>query len=157
VGSRTFAGPAIPLLAAVALVGCSSGGQPVTQQTNAPTSAAAAPATPVAAPPPPPPASDEDQIKETIQAYQDAYNTQNWDAYADLLCTAMRAKFTGVVMDMLKKTRHDSGLTQIKSITPTVTGDTAMVTIDAQNETMGTQTVQLPLKREDGWKICVTR
>ncbi|MBB3606662.1 hypothetical protein FHT40_006353 [Mycolicibacterium sp. BK556] len=144
------------LLAAAALVACSSGGQPVSQQTGAPTSATAAPATTVAAPPPPPP-SDEDQIKETVLAYQDAYNTQNWDAYADLLCTAMRQKFTGVVMEMLKKTRHDNGLTQVKSITPKVTGDTAVVTMDAENETMGTSTVQLPLKREDGWKICVTR
>ncbi|WP_108055409.1 nuclear transport factor 2 family protein [Mycolicibacterium sp. BK634] len=144
------------LLAAAALVACSSGGQPVSQQTGAPTSATAAPATTVAAPPPPPP-SDEDQIKETVLAYQDAYNTQNWDAYADLLCTAMRQKFTGVVMEMLKKTRHDNGLTQVKSITPQVTGDTAVVTMDAENETMGTSTVQLPLKREDGWKICVTR
>jgi hypothetical protein len=137
------------VLGTALMVACSSGGTPVTQQSN--TTSAAAAAVPSAAPTPPPPPSDEDQVKETVMAFQDAYNTKNWDAYAELMCTSMRAKFTGVVMDYLKKGRQDTGLTQIKTITPVITGDTAVVTMDAQNETMGTQTVKLPLKREDGW------
>jgi hypothetical protein len=155
--SRWFAGSAASLLAAALLVACSTDGKPAAQQTSAPTSAASAPATTAAALPPPPPPSDEDQVKETILAYQDAYNTQNWDAYTELLCTAMRTKFVGSVMDALKKGRHDTGLTQVKAVRPTVTGDTAVAEMDVENETTGTSTVQLPLKREDGWKICVTR
>lgn len=145
------------VLAAALLVACSTDSKPATQQSSGPTSAVSAPATTAVAAPPPPPPSDEDQVKETILAYQDAYNTQNWDAYTELMCTPMRAKFVGIVMDMVKKGRHDTGLTQVKVIRPTVTGDTAVADMDVQNETTGTSTVQLPLKEEDGWKICVTR
>src|SRR6202048_69907 len=41
-------------------------------------SAASAPATASAAPTP---KSDEDQVRDTVYAFLDAYNTQNWDAY----------------------------------------------------------------------------
>jgi hypothetical protein len=144
------------LLAAALLMGCSTGGKQAAPQSSGPSNATSAAVTTAAAAPPPPP-SDEDQVKETILAYQDAYNTQNWDAYTELLCTPMRAKFVGTVMDMVKKGRHDTGLTQVKAVRPTITGDTADAEMDVENETTGTSTVHLPLKREDGWKICVTR
>jgi hypothetical protein len=84
-------------------------------------------------------------------------HSQNWPAYTDLLCAPMRAQFTGPAMDYLKKTRAESGTTLIKAITNIViTGDTAAATIESQNEAMGTRTVTLPLKLEDGWKICRT-
>lgn len=156
VRSGLCAGPGACLVVAAVLVACSSGTAPTGQQTSAPVTAASPPPTTAAAPPPPPPpATDEDQIKETVLAFQDAYNTENWAAYTELMCTAMRVKFTGTVMDMVRKGRHDTGLTQVKTVTPTVTGDTATVTMVTQNETMGTKTVPLPLKKEDGWKICV--
>jgi hypothetical protein len=99
--------------------------------------------------------SDQDEIRDTLMAFQDAYNTQNWDAYLELMCTAMRTQFSGTVLNYVKKTRAQNGVTTIKNIIRiAVTGDTADATFQAQNESMGTQTVSLPLKLEDGWKIC---
>ncbi|MFZ0833417.1 MAG: hypothetical protein WAM92_10075 [Mycobacterium sp.] len=40
------------------------------------------------------------------------------------------------------------------SVKSKVDGDNATATLDAQNELLGRQTVDLPLVREDGWKIC---
>lgn len=145
------------LLAATLVVSCSTGGNPVAQHTGSPsaTSAASAPATASAAPAPSPtPESDEDQVRDTVYAFQDAYNTQNWDAYMQLLCNAMREQFTGPAVDMLKKGRVDNGLTQVISVKATIDGDRATAIMDVQNEVLGRQTVNLPLVREDGWKIC---
>lgn len=127
------------------------GGTPVTSHTTAPTSVGAAAPTNS---PPAPPESAEDQIRQTVMAFQDAYNTQNWDAYTELMCTAMRVEFTGPTMDYLKKTRVQNGLTNVKVTAVVVTGDTATVSMDAQNEALGSRSVSLPLKLEDGWKIC---
>ena len=41
-------------------------------------------------------------------------------------------------------------------ISVAITGDSATATMDAQNEALGSRTVSLPLKLEDGWKICKT-
>jgi hypothetical protein len=98
--------------------------------------------------------SDEDQARQTVQAFNDAYNTQNWQAYTELMCTAMRAQFTGVVMDYVKKGRASNGPNTIKSMTIAITGDTATATINGANEALGPGTIKLPLKREDGWKVC---
>jgi len=118
---------------------------------------AAAPTGRPAPPAPPATSSAEDQIRETLMAFQDAYNTQNWDAYLELMCTAMRTQFSGTAMNYVKKGRAQNGVTTIKSITKiAVTGDTADATFDSQSETLGTHTVSLPLKLEDGWKICKT-
>ena len=46
-------------------------------------------------------------------AFQDAYNTQNWDAYLELMCPSWRAQYTGPIMDATKRTRADQGLTTI--------------------------------------------
>jgi hypothetical protein len=146
-------------LAAAITASCSSvtGGTAVSQHSGAPTSAnATAPTNSVAAPPPPPAASAEDEIRQTIFAFQDAYNTQNWDAYTELMCSAMRAEFTGPTMDYLKKGRVQNGLTTVTITSIVVTGDTATATMDAKNEALGSGSFTLPLKIEDGWKICKT-
>ncbi len=135
-----------------------TGGSALPQHSAASASAtAAAPPSPPAAPAPSAAPSDQDQIRETLMAFQDAYNTQNWDAYLQLMCTAMRTQFSGTAMNYVKKTRAQNGVTTIKNITNiAITGDTADVTFEGQNESMGTHTVSLPLKLEDGWKICKT-
>jgi hypothetical protein len=134
------------------------GGSAQPQRSGTPTSATAA--APSGAPAPPPPSgtpSAEDQIRETLKAFQDSYNTQNWDAYLELMCIAMRNKFNGTVMNYVKKGRAQNGITTIKEIKSiVVTADTADATFVGQSETLGTQTVSLPLKLEDGWKICKT-
>ena len=90
-------------------------------------------------------------------AFADAANSQNWDAFTELMCSAMRAQFTGPVMNYLKKSRAESGMTAITAITSIViTGDHATATMTTQNESLGTRSVSLPLKLEDGWKICQT-
>lgn len=149
---RTTSVAAAAALAFAAIVAsCSvvTGGTPVLPHTSVPTSATAA--APINPPAPP---SDEDQIRQTVMAFQDAYNTQNWDAYTQLMCSAMRAEFTGTVMDYLKKSRTQNGLTTVKITSVAITGDTATVAMDAQNEALGSGSVSLPLKLEDGWKIC---
>ncbi|MDI3313199.1 MAG: hypothetical protein QJR12_02595 [Mycobacterium sp.] len=94
-------------------------------------------------------------MRETVVAFQDAYNTRNWDAYLQLMCPSMREKFAGPVLDMVKKTRADQGLSRANVTAVTIQGDTATATIDGQNEVLGSRTVHLPLVRADGWKICV--
>jgi hypothetical protein len=147
-------------LAAFLTASCTTvtGGSALPQRNGASTSVAStAPPGPSAAPAPSATPSAEDQIRETLMAFQDAYNTQNWDAYLELMCTAMRSQFSGTAMNYVKKARAQNGVTTIKNISNiAITGDTADVTFDGQNEAMGTHTVSLPLKLEDGWKICKT-
>ncbi len=146
--SRRFAIAAAPALAAFS-VSCSvvTGGTPAA----APHSAGTA-GTTSAAPAP----SAQDQVRQTVTAFAEAYNTQNWDAYTELMCSAMRAQFTGPTMDYLKKGRVQNGLTTIKISTVTVTGDTATATMEVHNEALGSGELTLPLKLEDGWKVCKT-
>jgi hypothetical protein len=147
-------------LAAFLTASCTTvtGGSALRQRNGASTSlTAAAPPGPSAASAPSATPSAEDQIRDTLMAFQDAYNTQNWDAYLELMCTGMRSQFSGTAMNYVKKARAQNGVTTIKNISNiAITGDTADVTFDGQNEAMGTHTVSLPLKLEDGWKICKT-
>ena len=94
-------------------------------------------------------------MRETVAALQDAYKTQNWDAYLELMCPSMREKFTGPILDAVKKTRSGQGLSRATVTAVTIDGDTATATVDGQNEMLGSKTVHLPLVRADGWKICV--
>jgi hypothetical protein len=155
---RRFSGVGALLVAAVLAGSCSTStsgtAKPAhsTASKAAPTSATAA-NSPAAAPPSAA-TSDEDQVRETVTAWSDAYNTQNWEAYTELMCTAMRAQFTGVVMDYVKRNRANTGVNTIQSIAVSITGDTATATITGTNEGAGTGTITLPLKREDGWKVC---
>jgi hypothetical protein len=153
-----FATVAAVVAAAAMTASCSlvTGGTPVAQHGSASAPAsAAAPTNSAATPAPPTPVSAEDQIRQTLMAFADAANTQNWDAYLELMCSAMRVKFTGPVMDYVKKGRAESGMTTIKAITSIViTGDTATARMDTENESLGTRSVTMPLKLEDGWKVC---
>lgn len=131
---------------------CSRGEAPVAQDTAAEstqTSVAEATTTTTTAP------SDEDQVRAAVMAFQDAYNTQNWDAYLDAMCPSWAAQYTGPVMDLTKKTRVDQGLTTVKVMTVRIVGDEATATVDAQNEMLGRKTVELQLVREDGWRVCM--
>ena len=66
------------MLVTVALsAGCSRGKVPATEETSAESPRTVATATTTTTPAP----SDEDQVREAVMAFQDAYNTQNWDAY----------------------------------------------------------------------------
>ncbi len=143
------------LLSGVLLAGaaCSTSGTPTAEPSGSapPSSASSAPAT-SAAPAPP---TDEQQVRETVQAFQDAYNTQNWDAYLELMCQPMREKFSGSAMELLKKTRAGQGLTKATVTNVTIHADSATATIDAENEVLGRRSVQLILARDDGWKVCM--
>ena len=147
---RPVAAAACGLVAAL-LVSCSGSDKPADQPSAASSTGAPASATPLA----PEPMSDADQIRESLKASQDAYNTQNWDAYLEMLCPVQRAKFTGEIMNMVKKGRAENGLSFMTVTNVTIDGDTAKATVEASNEIMGTQTLTLPLERSDGWKLCV--
>jgi hypothetical protein len=153
---KTFATMSTIAALTVTCASCSdvTGGTPTAaHSSNAASATAAAPPSSSAAPVPATP-SAEDQVRETVTAFQDAYNTQNWTAYTELMCSAMRAKFTGPVMDYVKKGRAESGLTRATITSVTINGDSASATMSSSNEALGTRTVSLPLKLEDGWKIC---
>jgi hypothetical protein len=99
--------------------------------------------------------SDKDQVVAALQAVADAYNTKNWDAYLEMQCPAMRAKFTGPVMEQLKVTRDKNGLSTFKVLDVTINGDTAKLRVLGSNETLGSQELTMPMERSDGWKLCV--
>src|SRR5690242_15030664 len=131
------------LAVAAVTVSCSNvtGGTPVAQHGGATVSATApAPTTSLAASP-----SAEDQIRQTVMAVLDAYDTRNWDAYSGLMCSALRAQFTGPVMGYVKEGRAETGLTSVQNISVTITGDTATATMDAQNEALGSRSISMPL------------
>ena len=143
------------VIGCVAACSSTTTGRPVAGEDSAVVTAEVTPpAAPEPAPPPPPPMSDEDQVRAAVMTFQDAYNVQNWDAYRAMMCPAMRDRFTGPVMEMLKKTRTDSGLTNATVTAVEIDGDTARATLDSHSEAVGQMTVSLPLERSDGWKIC---
>jgi hypothetical protein len=152
---RLWAGVCGLLAAGTFVTACTTAGTPVVQRTTAAQSPHAAPTSPSATLSQSAP-SDEDQVRETLAAFQDAYNTQNWDAYLQLMCSPMREKFTGPILDMVKKGRADQGLSRVTVTAVTIQGDTATATMESQNELLGLKTVHLPLVREDGWKVCVS-
>ncbi|MGH3556560.1 MAG: nuclear transport factor 2 family protein [Mycobacterium sp.] len=152
--TRMFAGIGGLLVAAAVATGCTTAGTPVAQRTTS-SAVSQVESAPANAAPSPSPVSDEDQVRETVAAFQDAYNTQNWDAYLELMCPSMREKFTGPVLDSVKKTRSGQGLSRATVTEVRVEGDAATATIDGQNEVLGSKTLHLPLVRADGWKICV--
>ena len=113
--SRAFHAIGALLLVGVVVTSCSRGQAPVAQQSSA-TSPSAVPSTsaPAAASPTPSPTpvSDADQVRAAVLAFQDAYNTQNWDAYLAGMCTAWRQQMAPLI-DNVKKTRTDQGLTTV--------------------------------------------
>jgi hypothetical protein len=132
---------------------CSRGETPVAEETAAEstqTSVAEATTTTTTTAP-----SDEDQVRAAVLAFQDAYNTQNWEAYLDAMCPSWAAQYTGPVMEMTKKTRVDQGLTTANVISVRIVGDEATATVDAQNEMLGRRTVDFNLVRDDGWRVCM--
>lgn len=121
------------------------------------TSAHAGAPNPTTSPVPAAATSDEEQIRRTVLAFGDAYNTENWDVYTELMCAPMRARFTGTVMDYLKKDRTNTGVTTVSITSVSVDGDNATVGMDSHNEALGSASVNMQVKREeDGWKICQT-
>jgi hypothetical protein len=150
--SRKVLAALAAMLVTIALsAGCSRGQVPAAGETSAesPSRAASATTTTTAAP------SDEDQVRAAVLAFQDAYNTQNWDAYLESMCPSWAAQYTGPVMDTLKKTRVDQGLTTVKVMTVRIDGNDATATVDAQNEMLGRKTLDFQLVREDGWRVCM--
>lgn len=144
------------MLGSACPMAATTSGTPVAQQTPAAESTAlVAPSAPTAASAPVPP-SDEDQVRQALKVLQDAYNTQNWDVYLQMLCPSERAKFTGGVMDSLKKTRADMGVTTATVVSVTVDGDNASAVVDGNSEVVGSGRVTMKFERgDDGWKLCM--
>lgn len=154
--TSTWVGLSTAILCMAASTTSCSNDAPAVQATQS--SSAAAATTSALPPPPPPPAplSDEDQVRQAVRAFQDASNTQNWDAYLGAMCPAMRAGFTGPVMDAVKKNRASTGITTANVVSVTFNGDKAKAILDATNEVMGNQKIPIQLARgDDGWAICV--
>jgi hypothetical protein len=159
-GQRRCVAGAGALMLAVALSGCSSDAKPAQSgagSTSPSDAAASASESPPPAPPAPPPMSDEDQIRQAVIAFADAYNTQNWAAYNELMCQKMAEQFNGPATDLLKKTRANNGLSQVIAVNDIVIdGVNATAKMDAQNEVLGRQTIEMKLAQDqDGWKVCM--
>jgi hypothetical protein len=58
-------------------------------------------------------------------------------------------------MDYVKKDRAQTGLSRITITSVTATGETATAAIDPENEAVGSRSVTMSLKRDDGRKVCV--
>lgn len=119
---------------------------PTLLRTAAATLAAAAPRS--AAP------SQDHQGRATVTAVNGGYNGHNGQARTELMCAAMRAQLTGVVIEALKPNRADTGVNTIGSMAVAIAGDTATASITGTDEASGTGTITLPLKRDDGRKVC---
>jgi hypothetical protein len=151
-----WVGVSIAFLCMAGLVtSCGKDVAPAAQSQNSSASASSTATTP-APPPPPAPLSDEDQVRQAVRAFQDASNTQNWEAYLDAMCPAMRAQFTGPIMDSVKKNRASVGITTANVDSVTFKGDKATAILDATNELAGNMKVPIQLARgDDGWAVCV--
>lgn len=114
-------------LSAVACVAAAAAGRSTDRHPGTPPSTSVAVSTQPAAPQAPAPAapSDEDQISQVLKTYQDAYNTNNWDAYLEVMCPSMRAKFTGAILDSVKSTRATAGITTAEVLSVEISGDNA--------------------------------
>lgn len=156
--SHPFSHVVALLMVGAVVASCARGQVQPTPQTSA-TSTSAAPSTSAAAAqtpaPSPTPVSDADQVRAAVLSFQDAYNTQKWDAYLAGMCTAWRQQMEPLI-DKVKKTRNDQGLTTVTVTGVNITGDSATATLDAQNELLGRKTIEMKLVREDGWKVCMT-
>jgi hypothetical protein len=81
--TTTLAAGFAALAVAVVAVSCTvvTGGTAARQHSTVwVTATATGPTSALATPPPPSTVSAEDQIRQTVIAFQDAYSTQNWDA-----------------------------------------------------------------------------
>jgi hypothetical protein len=135
---------------------CGKDEPPAAQSTQSSASSTSSTQAAPAPPPPPAPLSDEDQVRQAVRAFQDASNTQNWAAYLDAMCPAMRAQFTGPIMDSVKKNRASVGITTANVDSVTFKGDKATAILDATNELAGNMKVPIQLARgDDGWAVCV--
>ncbi len=150
--SRRVVAVLAAMLVTVAMgTGCARGKVPAAGETSAQTTRTAASATTTTTVAP----SDEDQVRAAVKAFQDAYNTQNWDAYLESMCPSWRAQYTGPVMDLTKKTRVDQGLTTVSVNSVQILGDEATANVDAENELLGRKTLDFKLVRDDGWRVCM--
>jgi hypothetical protein len=146
------------LALAATITACGSDATPAATKSPSSSASSSVSSTVAAAPsPPPPPLSDADQIRQTLTAFQDAFNTQNWTAYLELTCQPMREQFNGPAMDLLKKTRADNGIAQIVGVSDVVVdGVKATAKMDAQNAVLGRLTIDMKLAQDqDGWKVCM--
>jgi hypothetical protein len=145
------------LALAATITACGSDATPAATKSSSASSVSSTVAAAPPAAPSPPPLSDDDQIRQTLTAFQDAFNTQNWAAYLELTCQPMREQFNGPAMDLLKKTRADNGIAQIVGVSGVVIdGVKATAKMDAQNAVLGRMTIDMKLAQDQGgWKVCM--
>jgi hypothetical protein len=152
---------------ACALASCSTstGGQPTAQPATSSPPPSATSTTTTAAPPgaPDPGLGDDNaQIRNAIQALQDAYNTSNWAAFKAQLCPSLADQYTD---DYLQQQRDDDGLLTILVGSVALTGDTATVITNPNLEhgtgfalteakTVVHMLIYRMQRQSDGWKIC---
>ena len=115
---------------------------------------------PPAPPPPPRPApapapvaapvsGDEAAVRQSLATSTEAYNSENWDVFINLICNASRPAFP---LEMIKRQRTDRGPMQVTVNSVSVNGDHAT----AQTTMSDRTTVNAPyhMVREGAWKVC---
>lgn len=100
-----------------------------------------------------PPKSDEDQIRDTLNALADAYNDSDFDTYVTHFCPMERSGLGDA--SELRQDRSDTGRLDFEVISIDVTGDTAKVTATATVENEDdpdTETVDF-VKEDGRWML----
>jgi len=94
--------------------------------------------------------TDEEQIEDTVKAFQKAWNNRDFDGFKPILCEEMRNDKEFNEKDFLDA-RSDSGELNLAVESVEVDGDSAMATVTHEGEDAD----DIDFAREDGaWKWC---
>jgi hypothetical protein len=97
-----------------------------------------------------PPKSDQEQVKDVVKTYQDAWNDSNFDGFKPIACKDWKADSTFNETDFLDA-REGADKLDLTVTSVEIDGDNATAT--AEDESRGTNDIKLV--REDGeWKWC---
>lgn len=96
------------------------------------------------------PESDEDQITDLVERFEQAWNDRRFGELRDLMCTEMRGQ-SEFDEDALQEARSGSGRLDLAITELAITGDTAEAVIE--NDGDDPDDIAF-LREDDAWKWC---
>lgn len=94
--------------------------------------------------------TDEEQIKDTVQKFETAWNERNFQGFKPILCTEMQADRQFNETDFLDA-REESGRVKLGVVSVEVNGDSATASVTHDGDAPD----DITFVREDGtWKWC---
>jgi hypothetical protein len=95
-------------------------------------------------------ATDEQQIKDAVKAFEEAWNDRNFDGFKPIICKEMQSDEEFNEKDFLDA-RGESGELNLDVESVDITGDSATATVTREGEDQD----DIDFVREDGrWKWC---